>query len=333
MVGAACGGLVPGGPPGGTARPASPSPPVTRPSETRTSSLTAPTRSPATAPPPGPPPLVFLADSGGGALPTLYRSRPGRPSVLDVLLLPPGAWRPGAGLGRDGTILLAEARRALVGRIDDDRVVPLWDRVIEPGEVGSEAPLGPACLADASLAAVFADGFYLVRPAGTVTPAATYGTRGDCAMADPTELLFETEEAHRLAAQAVGSAAVRISSSTCMDMAAGLALVACREPLAGADQAVVWERLAIEDGRPALGQSIARIAAGKGATIAALAITHDGGWLALLEERPGPTGRDRRLRLFERAGSGFEERDPVTVAAGLLLVGFAETAAPAEPAR
>jgi hypothetical protein len=265
-----------------------------------------------------------MTDGSGGERPVLLASRPGQPAVLESILLPPGAWRPGAALGSEGAILLTEARRVLVGRLEGDRVIPLWDRRIETLELGEgEAPLGPACLADASLGAVFADGFFLIRRTGPLQPAVAFGTRGDCALPDTSELLYETEATHRLGAQAIDSVTTRISSSPCPGMAVGGTLVACLEDAGdGATALGVWVREPVRDGEPALGERRLRVVASAGSTIEAAALARDGGWLAAVEEGSGPANGERRLRLFEREGTTFAPRDAVVLAAGLLLVGF-----------
>jgi hypothetical protein len=271
-----------------------------------------------------PPPVLFVTDKGGGERLTLLTSRLGQPVVLDAVLLPPGAWRAGAALGSEGTILLAEARRVLVGRLEGGRVIPLWERRIETLELGdTEAPLGPACLAGPSLAAVFADGFFLVRPAGEVQPAVAFGTRGDCAFADASELLYETEATHRLAAQAVGSATVRISSSICAGMAVGGDLVACLDDAGGGATSLgVWVREPVRDGASARGERRFEVLARAGWTIADAALARDGRWLAVVEEPSAPAGGERRLRLFERDGATFAPRAEQPLAPGLLLLGF-----------
>ena len=267
--------------------------------------------------------MLFVTDGSGGERLRLLISRPGQPDVLDAILLPPGTWRAGAALGSEGTILLTEERRVLVGRLAGDRVIPLWDRRVETLELGdTEAPLGPACLAGPSFGAVFADGFFLVRPASAVQPAAAFGTRGDCAFVDASELLYETEATHRLAAQTIGSSSVRISSSACPGMAVGGDLVACLDDAGGGAASLgVWVREPVRDGVPALGERRFRFLATAGWTIVAAALARDGRWLAVVEEPRAAADGKRRLWLFEQDGEAFAARAAEPLAPGLLLLG------------
>jgi hypothetical protein len=284
---------------------------------------------------PGLPALVFLIEGSGDRLGALLVSRPGEPGALTSVGLPPGAWRPGAALGRGGTLLLSEARRVLVGRLDGALVAPLWTRALLPGEpLGSggagSVPIGPACLPDASLAVVFGDGLTIVPPSGPVRAAVPAGARGDCAMPRPAELLYETEAFHRLASWDPASGSVAISASECDGLTVGGGAIACLEGPGGLASAVgVWQRRPIEPARPAFGPLVARLAATSGSSVTGVCLSSDAAWLALTEVGPsaepsaGPSAAPR-LRVLQGTPAGYVERVRVALPAGALLVGFVE---------
>ncbi|MGZ6379213.1 MAG: hypothetical protein ACXWO2_11755 [Candidatus Limnocylindrales bacterium] len=289
---------------------------------------------PATSSPlpfPGLPALLFLIESSGDRLGALLVSRPGEPGALSRVGLPPGAWRPGTALGRGGTLLLSEARRVLVGRLEGPLVAPLWTRTLLPGEpLGSggvgTVPIGPACLPDASLAVVFGDGLTIVPPSGPLRAAVPAGARGDCAMPQAAQLLYETEAFHRLASWDPRSGSVAISASACDGFTVGGGAIACLEGPGGLASTVgVWQRRPIEPARPAFGPLVARLAATSGSSVTDVRLSSDAAWLALTEAEPsaGPSAGPR-LRVLQGTPDGYVERTRLALPAGALLVGFVE---------